>query len=90
LISVLFARSAYSENGGTAMVPPFSCPLKIVAWYIQLTQAEAAFQTVKSDIGLRPIYHQKTGRVQAHLLVCFLSLALRRSLEMWMKPESVR
>jgi len=64
-------------------------PAKLWHWYIQLTQAEAAFRTVKSDIGLRPIYHQKTGRVQAHLLVCFLSLALWRSLEMWMKSKGL-
>ena len=51
---------------------------------MQLTQAEAAFRTAKSDIGLRPVYHRKTERVEAHLLVCFLSLALWRSLEMWM------
>jgi transposase len=59
-------------------------PAKLWRWYIQLTQAEAAFRTAKSDIGLRPVYHQKTERVEAHLLVCFLSLALWRSLEMWM------
>jgi transposase len=59
-------------------------PAKLWRWYIQLTQAEAAFRTAKSDIGLRPIYHQKTERVESHLLVCFLSLALWRSLEMWM------
>jgi transposase len=51
---------------------------------MQLTQAEAAFRTAKSDIGLRPVYHRKTERVETHLLVCFLSLALWRSLEMWM------
>jgi len=59
-------------------------PAKLWRWYIQLTQAEAAFRTAKSDIGLRPVYHQKTDRVEAHLLICFLSLALWRSLEMWM------
>ena len=59
-------------------------PAKLWRWYVQLTQAEAAFRTAKSDIGLRPVYHQKTERVEAHLLVCFLSLALWRSLEMWM------
>jgi len=57
-------------------------PSKLWRYYIQLTQAEAAFRTAKSDIGLRPIYHQKTERVEAHLLICFLSLALWRSLEM--------
>jgi len=59
-------------------------PAKLWRWYMQLTQAEAAFRIVKSDIGLRPVYHWKTERVEAHLLVCFLSLALWRSLEMWM------
>ena len=38
-------------------------------------------------IGLRPIFHQKTSRVEAHLLICFLSLALWRSLEMWMSAK---
>ena len=56
---------------------------------MQLTQAEAAFRTSKSDIGLRPIYHQKTERVEAHLLICFLSLAMWRSLEMWMQSKGL-
>jgi transposase len=64
-------------------------PVKLWRWYIQLTQAEAAFRTAKSDLGLRPIYHQKTDRVEAHLLVCFLSLALWRSLEMWMQAKGL-
>jgi transposase len=64
-------------------------PAKLWRWYIQLTQAEAAFRTAKSDIGLRPIYHQKTDRVEAHLLICFLSLALWRSLEMWMQAKGL-
>lgn len=64
-------------------------PAKLWRWYIQLTQAEAAFRTAKSDIGLRPVYHQKTERVEAHLLICFLSLALWRSLEMWMSGKGL-
>ena len=64
-------------------------PAKLWRWYIQLTQAEAAFRTAKSDIGLRPVYHRKTDRVEAHLLVCFLSLALWRSLEAWMSAKGL-
>jgi transposase len=64
-------------------------PAKIWRWYIQLTQAEAAFRSAKSDIGLRPVFHQKTERVEAHLLICFLSLALWRSLEMWMAGKGL-
>lgn len=64
-------------------------PAQLWRWYIQLTQAEAAFRTAKSDLGLRPIYHQKTERVEAHLLICFLTLALWRSLEMWMRSKGL-
>ncbi|MBL9172590.1 MAG: IS1634 family transposase, partial [Verrucomicrobiales bacterium] len=64
-------------------------PAKLWRWYLQLTQAEAAFRTAKGDIGLRPIYHQKTDRVEAHLLVCFLSLAMWRTLELWMRGKGL-
>jgi len=42
-------------------------PAQLWRWHIPLTQAEAAFRTAKSDLGLRPICHQKTGRVEAHI-----------------------
>ena len=64
-------------------------PAKLWRWYIQLTQAEAAFRTAKSDLGMRPIYHQKTARVEAHILVCFLALALWRVLEQWMSAKQL-
>lgn len=64
-------------------------PAQLWRWYIQLTQAEAAFRTAKSDLGLRPIYHQKTERVEAHILVCFLALALWRTLEQWMNTKGL-
>lgn len=51
--------------------------------YIQLTQAEAAFRIQKSDLSLRPIWHQKADRVQAHILVCFLAYVLWKTLEQW-------
>ena len=53
--------------------------------YIQLTQAEAAFRIHKSDLSIRPIWHQKAERVQAHILVCFLAYALWKTLEQWQK-----
>ena len=51
--------------------------------YIQLTQAEAAFRIHKDQLNLRPIWHQREDRVQAHILVCFLAFVLWKSLEMW-------
>jgi transposase len=48
--------------------------------YIQLTEAEGAFRIHKSDLRLRPIWHQKEERVQAHILVCFLAYVLWKTL----------
>ena len=45
--------------------------------------------TAKSDLGLRPIYHQLEDRVQAHILVCFLALALWRTLEHWIHAKGL-
>lgn len=64
-------------------------PALLWKWYIQLTQAEAAFRTAKSDLGLRPVFHQQEDRVQAHILVCFLALALWRTLEQWMQSKGL-
>jgi transposase len=51
--------------------------------YIQLTQAEAAFRIQKDQLNVRPIWHQRPDRLQAHILVCFLAFVLWKSLEMW-------
>jgi transposase len=48
--------------------------------YTQLTEAEAAFRIQKSDLDLRPVWHQKESRVQAHILVCFLAYVLWKTL----------
>ena len=54
-----------------------------VLWerYIQLTQIEAAFKTLKSELGLRPIYHQVEKRVEAHIFLAFLAYALSVTLK---------
>lgn len=53
--------------------------------YVQLTEAEAAFRIHKSDLSIRPIWHQKAERVQAHILVCFLAYVLWKTLEQWQR-----
>jgi len=68
---------------------PSADPAALWRWYIQLTQAEAAFRTSKSDLSLRPLFHQTTERVEAHILVSFLSLALWRVLEQWMQAKGL-
>jgi transposase len=54
-----------------------------VLWdrYMQLTQIEAAFKCLKSDLGIRPIYHQLEHRVEAHILVAFLAYCLSVTLK---------
>jgi transposase len=51
--------------------------------YVQLTEAEAAFRIHKTDLSIRPIWHQKAARVEAHILVCFLAYVLWKTLEQW-------
>jgi transposase len=54
-----------------------------VLWdrYIQLTQIEAAFKCLKSELGIRPIFHQLEHRVEAHILVAFLAYCLSVTLK---------
>jgi hypothetical protein len=53
--------------------------------YMQLTEIEAVFKTLKSDLHLRPIRHHVAARIEAHILVCFLayclSVTLRKRLQ---------
>jgi hypothetical protein len=49
--------------------------------YIQLTVVERAFRVLKSELLLRPIWHQYSGRTQAHIFVCVLAYALWKTLD---------
>ncbi len=53
--------------------------------YIQLTDAEWAFRIHKDELSIRPIWHHKAERVQAHILVCFLAYVLWKTLGQWMQ-----
>jgi len=57
--------------------------------YTQLTQAEAAFRTQKSELRLRPIWHHRQDRVQAHILFSFLAYVLWKTLEQWMSKSGL-
>jgi len=59
-------------------------PHRMWKTYMELTQVEGAFRITKSDLGIRPVYHQRADRTQSHILVCFLALAMWRALEQWM------
>jgi transposase len=53
--------------------------------YIQLAQAEAAFRVHKTELAIRPIWHQRADRVESHILVCFLAFVLWKTLELWQR-----
>jgi transposase len=53
--------------------------------YIQLTEAEWAFRIAKDELQIRPIWHHKERRVEAHVLVCFLAYVLWKTLAGWMR-----
>ena len=57
--------------------------------YMGLTQIEDSFRISKHDLGLRPIYHQKPDRTQAHILLCFLALVLWHTLQHWMSAAGL-
>lgn len=57
--------------------------------YIHLTDVEAAFRIQKSDLVIRPIWHQKEKRVQAHILVCFLAYVLWKCLSQMCKTSGL-
>ena len=57
--------------------------------YIQLTEAEWAFRITKDELVLRPIWHHKQDRVQAHILVCFLAFAMWKTLAGWMRGSGL-
>jgi transposase len=64
-------------------------PAKLWKAYMQLSLAEKAFQLSKSDLGMRPVFHHEEHRVHAHIFVCFLALAMYKSLELWMASKGL-
>jgi transposase len=53
--------------------------------YMQLTEVEAAFRTLKSELAIRPLFHQLEKRVKAHVLLTFLGYALQVTLKHLLK-----
>jgi len=57
--------------------------------HIQLTEAEAAFRIHKSDLRIRPVWHQRKDRVLSHILVCFLAYVLWKTLHQMTKSAGL-
>jgi transposase len=56
-------------------------PAVIWKLYVQLTQIEAVFRSLKSELDIRPIYHQKEDRIDAHIFIAFLAYCLQVTLK---------
>ena len=56
-------------------------PAQLWQFYIQLTEVEQAFKELKNDLAIRPVYHQKDERIEAHIFVSFLAYCLQVTLK---------
>lgn len=63
-----------------------SDPVKLWTYYLQLVQVEQAFRTLKSDLAIRPIFHQEERRIEAHVFIAFLAYCLYVTLDRQLKP----
>jgi len=69
---------------GRYLLRSFHCgqdPAPLWEYYIQLTEIEQVFKELKSGLALRPIYHQKDQRIEAHIFVAFLAYCLQVTLK---------
>lgn len=60
-------------------------PKMLWEYYLQLTAIEAAFKNLKDDLQIRPLYHQKEDRIEAHLFVAYLAYCLQVTLQSKLK-----
>ncbi|MBU0678829.1 MAG: IS1634 family transposase [Verrucomicrobia bacterium] len=63
-------------------------PEELWKQYIVLTEIEQAFKEIKQDLSIRPIYHQKDERIEAHIFVSFLAYCLQVTLKQRAKVKA--
>jgi transposase len=63
---------------------------EVVASYSQLMEVERAFRVLKSLVKLRPIYHHRDRRVEAHIFICFLAYLLAKVIELRLRAAGLR
>jgi transposase len=83
-------RQARRRDGSYLLrttLPPEE-PQKLWEQYMVLVEIEAAFRCLKSDLAIRPVYHQLEHRVEAHILVAFLGYCLTVTLKNLLRPHA--
>jgi hypothetical protein len=63
-------------------------PARLWGFYLQLVHVEEAFRTLKGDLALRPIFHQKEARIEAHIFLAFLAYCLQVTLTQRLTPHA--
>lgn len=56
-------------------------PVQLWEYYLQLTEVEQAFKELKGDLAIRPVFHQREDRIEAHIFVAFLAYCLQVTLK---------
>ncbi len=81
-------RRARSREGRYLLRTNLAADDPALIWrcYMQLCHVEEAFRTPKGDLGLRPIFHHKPERIEAHLFVAFLAYCLSITLRQQLRP----
>jgi hypothetical protein len=76
-------RTALAQDGAYLLQSNYHgwSPEEFWETYMQLTVAEKAFRTLKSELLIRPMWHHYDGRVEAHVMVCVLAYALWKTLD---------
>ena len=87
-----------TRPGSAAMFPGVYClrttPVDLddaTLWrtYTQLSQLESVFRSLKTDLGLRPVYHQVQRRVEGHLFISVLAYHFVHTLRLQLKAEGI-
>src|SRR5690606_15745295 len=63
-------------------------PAELWQFYLQLTEVEAAFKDLKSELSIRPIFHQREDRIEAHIFVAFLAYCVYVTLKQQLKAHA--
>jgi transposase len=63
-------------------------PAKVWEFYLQLVEVETAFKNLKGDLAIRPIYHQREDRIEAHIFVAFLAYCLHVTLRAKLRGQA--
>ncbi|TVP80552.1 MAG: IS1634 family transposase [Puniceicoccaceae bacterium] len=63
-------------------------PETLWRYYMQLSQVEEAFKNIKGDLSIRPVYHQKENRIEAHIFISFLAYCLHVTLRLQLQQAA--